>query len=109
MRIVNMSELVRGGKTHCQGHQDPSRSVSIFDRETEANSKMVSINAVSIPRTRTVVAQNEMISCSTQMQKIDCRGHVVRCMSSAVINNAVYTVPKKPHSPSDLNTKLSQQ
>ena len=30
-----MSELVRVGKTHCQGHQDPSKSVSIFDKETE--------------------------------------------------------------------------
>ena len=49
-----MSELARAGKTPCQGHQDPSKSVSIFDRETEANSKMVSINAVSIPRSRTV-------------------------------------------------------
>ena len=46
MRIVSMSELVRVGKTHCQGHQDPSKSVSIFDRETEANLKMVWLNAV---------------------------------------------------------------
>lgn len=30
---------------------------------------------------RYVVAQNEMISRSIQMQKIDCRGHVARCMS----------------------------
>ena len=35
-----MSELVRVSKTRCQGHQDPSRSVSIFDREIEANVKM---------------------------------------------------------------------
>ena len=40
----------RVGKTHCQGHQDPSKSVSIFLRETEANVKMVSISSVSIPR-----------------------------------------------------------
>ena len=40
----------RVGKTHCQGHQDPSKSVSIFLRETEANLKMVSINRVSIPQ-----------------------------------------------------------
>ena len=31
----------RVGKTRCQGHQDPSKSVSIFLRETEANLKMV--------------------------------------------------------------------
>ena len=37
-------------KTHCQGHQDPSKRVSIFLGETEANVKMVSINGVSIPR-----------------------------------------------------------
>ena len=49
-----MSELVRVSKTRCQGHQDPSRSVSIFDREIEANVKMVSIGSVSIPRSRTV-------------------------------------------------------
>ena len=49
-----MSELVTVGKTHCQDHQDPSKSVSIFDRETEANLKMVTINSVSIPRSRTV-------------------------------------------------------
>ena len=49
-----MSELARAGKTPCQGHQDPSKSVSIFDRETEANLKMLSINAFPIPRTRTV-------------------------------------------------------
>ena len=54
MRIVRRSELVTVGKTHCQDHQDPSKSVSIFDRETEANLKMVSINSVSIPRSRTV-------------------------------------------------------
>ena len=35
-----MSELVTVGKTHWQGRQDPSKSVSIFDRETEANFKM---------------------------------------------------------------------
>ena len=50
-----MSELVTVGKTHCQGHQDPSKSVFIFDRETEANVKMISIYAVSIPRNRTLL------------------------------------------------------
>ena len=45
----------RLGKTHCQGHQDPSKRVSIFLGETEALIKMVSINGVSIPRNRTVV------------------------------------------------------
>ena len=39
-----MSELVRVGKTHCQGHQDPSKSVPVFERGTGANFKMVSIN-----------------------------------------------------------------
>ena len=34
----------RVGKTHCQSHQDPSKSISIFLRETEANLKMVSIS-----------------------------------------------------------------
>ena len=41
----------------CQGHQDPSKSVSIFLRETEANLKMVSINGVSMPRCSTVFAR----------------------------------------------------
>ena len=45
----------RVGKTHCQGHQDPSKSVSIFLRETEANVKMVFIYAVFISRSRTVL------------------------------------------------------
>ena len=54
MRIVRRSELVTVGKTHCQDHQDPSKSVSIFDRETEANFKVVSMGPVSIPRIRTV-------------------------------------------------------
>ena len=45
----------RVGKTHCQGHQDPSKRVSIFLGETEANVKMVSINRVSISRSRTVL------------------------------------------------------
>ena len=44
----------RVGKTHCQGHQDTSKSVSIFLRETEANLKMVFIYAVFISRSRTV-------------------------------------------------------
>jgi len=38
----------RVGKTHCQGHQDPSKRVSIFLGTQEALIKMVSINAVSI-------------------------------------------------------------
>ena len=46
--------LYRVGKTHCQGHQDPSKRVSIFLGETEANLKMVSISLVSISRKRTV-------------------------------------------------------
>ena len=33
----------RVGKTHCQGHQDPSKRVFIFLGETEALIKMVSI------------------------------------------------------------------
>ena len=45
----------RVGKTHCQGHQDPSKRVSIFLRGTEANYKMVSIWPVSISRNRTVL------------------------------------------------------
>jgi hypothetical protein len=46
----------RVGKTHCQGHQDPSKRVSIFLGGTEANSKMGSIYSVSesILRSRTV-------------------------------------------------------
>ena len=54
-----MSELVTVGKTHWQGRQDPSKSVSIFDRETEANLKMVSMNPVSIPCSRTVKLEGE--------------------------------------------------
>ena len=48
----------RVGKTYCQGHQDPSKRVSIFLRETEANLKMVSIGGVSIPPSRTVLNKN---------------------------------------------------
>ena len=44
------SSLVSMGKTHCQGHQDPSKSVPIFLRGTEANLKMVPINRVPISR-----------------------------------------------------------
>ena len=53
-----MSELVRVGENTQSSPPGPKyrsgKSVSIFDRETEANLKIVSINAVSIPRTRTV-------------------------------------------------------
>jgi hypothetical protein len=38
--------LVSMGKTHCQGHQDPSKSVPIFLRGTEANSKMVTVTVI---------------------------------------------------------------
>ena len=44
----------RVGKTHCQGHQDPSKRVFIFLGETEALIKMVFINRVFIPRCSTV-------------------------------------------------------
>ena len=44
------STLVRVGKTHWQGHQDPSKSVPIFLRGTEANLKMVPIYWVPISR-----------------------------------------------------------
>ena len=49
-----VSYLVSMGKTHCQGHQDPSKSVPIFLRGTEANSKMVPINRAPISRLPTV-------------------------------------------------------
>jgi hypothetical protein len=42
-------------KTHCQGHQDPSKSVPIFLRGTEALIKMVPIWPVPISRSRTVL------------------------------------------------------
>jgi len=41
-------------KTHCQGHQDPSKRVPIFLGGTEANLKMVPIGPVPISRSRTV-------------------------------------------------------
>ena len=41
--------------THCQGHQDPSKSVPIFLRGTEALIKMVPIYRVPIPRCSTVM------------------------------------------------------
>ena len=47
-------------------------SASIFDRETEANSKMVSINSVSIPQTRTV-----LMNPHTHTSPGKPRGHVV--------------------------------
>jgi hypothetical protein len=48
----------RVGKTHCQGHQNPSKSVPIFLRGTEANLKMVPIWPVPIPRNRTVLGMS---------------------------------------------------
>ena len=60
MRIVSMSYLVRVGKTHCWDPQDPSKSIPIFERGTEANSKMVPIYRVPIPRSRTVLAPNNL-------------------------------------------------
>ena len=45
----------RVGKTHCQGHQDPSKRVPIFLGTHEANVKMVPIYAVPISRLRTVI------------------------------------------------------
>ena len=42
-------------KTHCQGHQNPSKSVPIFLRGTEANLMMVPIYWVPIPRCSTVL------------------------------------------------------
>ena len=53
----------RVGKTHCQGHQDPSKRVPFFLRGTEANSKMVPIKAVPIPRSRTVLPRNTGKNC----------------------------------------------
>ena len=49
-----MSWLVRVGRTHWQGHQDPSKSVPIFERGTEADLEMVPIYRVPMPRNRTV-------------------------------------------------------
>ena len=46
----------RVGKTHCQGHQDPSKRVPIFLGTHEANVKMVPIGSVPISRLRTVRA-----------------------------------------------------
>ena len=43
------------GKTHCQGHQHPSKRVPIFPGTQEANSKMVPINPVPILPNRTVL------------------------------------------------------
>ena len=48
---------MQSGKTHWQGHQDPSKSVPIFLRGTKSNSKMVPIGWVPIPRSRTVPHQ----------------------------------------------------
>jgi hypothetical protein len=45
----------RVGKTHCQGHQIPSKRVPIFLGTQEANLKMVPIGSVPIPGKRTVV------------------------------------------------------
>ena len=44
MSLVSISYLVRVGKTHWKGHQDPSKSDPIFLRGTEANLKMVPID-----------------------------------------------------------------
>ena len=57
MRFVSMSWLVRVGKTHGQGRQDPSKSVPIFLRGTEANLKMVPIYWVPISWNHTVPAK----------------------------------------------------
>ena len=40
----------RVGKTHCQGHQDPSKTVPIFLGTPEANLKMVLIGTAPNPR-----------------------------------------------------------
>ena len=64
MRFGRDSIQYRVGKTHCQCHQDPSKSVSIFLRETEANSKMVFIWPVFISRCSTVHG-----SCSNKRQQ----------------------------------------
>ena len=45
---------VRVGKIHCQGHQDPSKRVSIFLGTHEALIKMVPIGGVPIPGRATV-------------------------------------------------------
>ena len=60
MSLVSISYLVRVGKTHWKGHQDPSKSVPIFLRGTEANLKMVPINGVPIPRNRTVLYDDDV-------------------------------------------------
>ena len=62
----------RVGKTHCQGRQDPSKSVSIFLRETEANSKMVFIYAVFISRSRTVQDTTKCVRAITEHTLIIC-------------------------------------
>jgi hypothetical protein len=49
------SDDYRVYKTHCQGHQDPSKRVPISLGTQEASVKMVPICSVPIPRSRTVM------------------------------------------------------
>ena len=67
--------LVREGQTHWQGHQDPSKSVPIFLRGTEAYSKMVPINPVHrvpIP-----------LSCTVEVDRAQRESRFVKPSSSA--------------------------
>ena len=54
--------LYRVGKTHCQGHQDPSKRVPIFPGTQEANVKMAPICRAPISRLRTVLSLYRSLS-----------------------------------------------
>ena len=62
----------RVGKTHCQGHQDPSKRVSIFLGTPEANLKMVPINSIPIPRRRTYSTKPENKQCRASTHEAAC-------------------------------------
>jgi hypothetical protein len=61
----------RVGKTHCQGHQDPSKRVSIFLGETEALIKMVFIYPVFISRCSTVDWSGKGVLRGTSTKEAD--------------------------------------
>ena len=60
-RLGRDSIQYRVGKTHCQGHQDPSKRVPIFPGTPEALIKMVPISSVPITSS---ISRWQTVACS---------------------------------------------
>jgi len=83
----------RAGKTHCQGHQDPSKRAPIFPGTQEANVKMVPIGSVPISRLRTGGPGSRGGDSVTRTGTCACASHARRSSAFARCAVAMCRVP----------------